>query len=72
MTLQRPEFQQVDLDMEQARVRIGDDEILVSCTLPIGRRMASVTARKAHPSPTAARSPQVDASDVVTGTVGAL
>ena len=29
MTLQRPEFQQVDLDMEQVRVRIGDDEILV-------------------------------------------
>ena len=30
MTLQRPEFQQVDLDMEQVRVRIGDNEILVS------------------------------------------
>ena len=30
MTLHRPEFQQVDLDMEQVRVRIGDDEILVS------------------------------------------
>ena len=30
MTLQSPEFQQVDLDMEQVRVRIGDDEILVS------------------------------------------
>jgi hypothetical protein len=30
MTLQRPEFQQVDLDVEQVRVRIGDDEIPVS------------------------------------------
>ena len=30
MTLQRPEFQQLDLDMEQVRVRIGDDEIPVS------------------------------------------
>ena len=30
MTLQRLEFQQVDLDMEQVSVRIGDDEILVS------------------------------------------
>ena len=30
MTLQRPEFEQVDLDTEQVRVRIGDDEILVS------------------------------------------
>ncbi|MBM7806872.1 hypothetical protein JOD57_002709 [Geodermatophilus bullaregiensis] len=30
MTLQRPEFQQLDLDMEQVRVRIGDDEVLVS------------------------------------------
>jgi hypothetical protein len=29
MTLQRPEFSQMDLDMEQVRVRIGDDEILV-------------------------------------------
>ena len=29
MTLQRPELSQVDLDMEQVRVRIGDDEILV-------------------------------------------
>ena len=30
MTLRRPEFQQLDLDMEQVRSRIGDDEILVS------------------------------------------
>ena len=30
MTLQPPEFQQACLDMEQVRVRIGDDEILVS------------------------------------------
>jgi hypothetical protein len=42
--------------MEQVRVCIGDDEILVSWHLLIGRRMASVTARKAHASPTAARS----------------
>jgi hypothetical protein len=30
MTLYRHEFSQVDLEMEQVRVRIGDDEILVS------------------------------------------
>jgi hypothetical protein len=30
MTLYRPEFSQVDLEMEQVRVRIGDDEIPVS------------------------------------------
>ena len=30
MTLQRPEIWQLDLDMEQVRVRFGDDEILVS------------------------------------------
>jgi hypothetical protein len=61
MTLQRPAIPQADLDMEQVRVRIDDDEILVSkpwCrgTLLIGRRMASVTARKAYASPTAATS----------------
>src|SRR4051812_22072708 len=46
-TLQRPEFEQVDLDMEQVTVCIGDDEMLVSWHL-IGRRRARVTARKAH------------------------
>jgi hypothetical protein len=59
MALQRPEFQQGDLDMEQVRVRIGDDAILVSWHLPVGRRMASVTARKACASPTAAGSSSV-------------
>jgi hypothetical protein len=34
--------------MEQVRVRIGDDESWCRGTLPIGRRMAGVTARKAH------------------------
>ncbi|MGY1704679.1 hypothetical protein ACI79C_08905 [Geodermatophilus sp. SYSU D00697] len=34
MTLQRPTFQQLGLDMEQVRVRIGDDEILVSWQPP--------------------------------------
>lgn len=43
MTLQRPESWQVDLDREQVRVRIGDDEILVSWHPLIGRRMAGVT-----------------------------
>jgi len=33
MTLRRPELRQVDLDMEQVRVRI-DDEILVSWPPP--------------------------------------
>jgi hypothetical protein len=33
MTLQRPEFRQVDLDMEQVSGRIGDDEILARDTL---------------------------------------
>ena len=37
--------------MEQVRGRIGDDEILVSWPLLIGRRMASVTAWKAYASP---------------------
>ncbi len=30
MTLQPPEFEPVELDMEQVRVRIGDDEVLRS------------------------------------------
>jgi hypothetical protein len=46
MTLQRPGFSQVDLDMEQVRVRIGDDEILVSWhppdRSPDGRRHGAV------------------------------
>ena len=37
--------------MEQVRGRIGDDEILLSWPLLIGRRMASVTAWKAYASP---------------------